>query len=206
MIKVNKKADRKILVKLCENSTKVDDIFQNLPKAIKNNFNAEIIDLCYKVEYRKEVSNSHSCPINGVENFMRDASKPLHYRGLQGQIEFTIINNERVTSSSGLFGNRGTYSVAGVNLGSGGGSSVQYMKDGELFIAMNYTYDVKVFIDDFEFLNSATDAQFISMEKEADRKERLHKLKYPNRYYYRKPIKLSYEGFYTNYNYTKVKK
>jgi len=203
--KVSKKPDRFVLIKLCEDAKEVGDIFKYLPEAIKENFDADIISLQYSVEYKKEVSNSHSCPIDGVENFMRDNSKPLYYKGLQGRIEFTIINNHRISSCSGMFGNRGAHSVAGVNLGSGGGSSVKYMKDGELYLAMNYAFDVKIFIDDFDFLNSAVDAHFISMEVEADRLERLHKLKHPNYYYYRKPIKLTYEGSFEDDKYKKVK-
>jgi hypothetical protein len=203
--KVSKNPDRFVLIKMCEDAKEVGDIFKNLPEAIKENFNVDIISLQYSVEYKKEVSNSHSCPINGVENFMRDNSKPLYYKGLQGRIEFTVINHQHIRSCSSMFGNRGAHSVAGVNLGSGGGSSVKYMKDGELYMAMNYSFDVKVFIDDFDFLNSAVDAHFISMEVEADRLERLHKLKHPNYYYYRKPIKLTYEGSFEDDKYNKVK-
>lgn len=201
-----KNADRNILINLCKNAQTVDDLFQNIPFAVSHNFEAEVINMKYNVVYKTEVSNSHSSPIDGVENFMRDKSKPLYYKGLQGHISFTVVKDSGISSGSSMFGKRSKHAIAGINLGSGGGNSVQYMKDGELFIAMSYSYDIKVFTDDFRFLKKAVLDRYEKLEEGADKQERLHKLKYPRRYYHRLPIKLEFNGSYINDKYSKLKK
>lgn len=78
------------------------------------------------VKYTPSVSNSHSCPIDGVTNWgSRDADKPTSYPGYQGQIK--IIWGDAKIKLKSYHGGRVDYlssdhitMFAGLNTGSGG--------------------------------------------------------------------------------------
>jgi uncharacterized C2H2 Zn-finger protein len=83
------------------------------------------------VRWNDNVSNSHSCPRNGLTNWGREKDKPTGYPGWEGRIEFQVSHNF-VLSTSDMF------KQIGVNTG-GGGSG-----DGT-----RYGYEVKFFASDW---------------------------------------------------------
>ena len=91
----------------------------------------QIIITFLDITYSDCVSNSHSCPRNGVQNWWQSKDKPLGYPGWWGLIEFDIIDN-RYSIGTRLF--KGTR----IHLGTGGSSN-----------CIKYSYDVKLFEDDW---------------------------------------------------------
>lgn len=75
----------------------------------------------FQLQWSNRVSNTHSCPLHGVENFTGEPNKPISYPGWQGSIGWIskngrghdLLSNGRIT---GIFtGN-----------GGGGGDSSRY--------------------------------------------------------------------------------
>lgn len=83
------------------------------------------------LHWQDSVSNSHSCPRGGVENWHRHDNKPTGYPGWRGRIEFSMGRIGNSYYGSDLF--KGT----GINTGTGGGNGV------------DYGYEVKLFASDF---------------------------------------------------------
>lgn len=120
-----------------ENSMRNDDCrSERYNKKLFDKFSIEMINL--NLRWSSHVSNSHSCPLNGVTNWCNSYDdRPTGYPGWQGRIKFKTTC-EIPGFMSALFKN------TGINLGSGGGGG-QY-----------YTYDVSIFVDDWPKLRKAT--------------------------------------------------
>lgn len=104
--------------------------------------------------YNDCVSNSHSCPRGGVTNWGgRDTLKdgtpaPRGYPGWTGRISFQLSTGT-ISFSSYVF--KGT----GINTGSGGGGG-----------GGTFSYDLKMFMDDWPGLKSAFNEQMTKHDKQ----------------------------------------
>jgi hypothetical protein len=96
------------------------------------------------VTYNSNVSNSHSCPLNGVTNHSRqDLSKPSSYPGWSGRIAFVIESSTKHRISASYF------KQSGINTGTGSVSNSEITKQTN---TSQHRYDVKMFADDFKAL------------------------------------------------------
>lgn len=100
---------------------------------------SELGDLSFTVRYIENASNSHSCPIGGVQAWGSQRSEPgaiLGYPSLSGRIKF-IYKKEK--HKLDIFDSHG---ILGISTGSGsGGSSSSYS-----------SYEVNIWLDDFPLL------------------------------------------------------
>jgi hypothetical protein len=74
------------------------------------------------LRWSREVSNTHSCPYNGVTNWGgRKPDAPRSYPGWHGHIEFTVsaYNPKTGKTQSPLYGSS-VYNNVGINIGTGG--------------------------------------------------------------------------------------
>lgn len=84
-----------------------------------------------KLSYSKQVSNSHSCPRNGVTNwsgreqFKDGTDKPRSYPGWEGRIEFQVSHDQTFESRA--------FTALGIHTGTGGGNGKHYGYDVQLF-------------------------------------------------------------------------
>jgi hypothetical protein len=97
-----------------------------------------IMEVCYlKLDYSESVSNTHSCPHNGVTNWSRrdtfadGTEKPTGYPGWQGTVRFHISHEVPGFFSNLLNGTR-------IHTGAGGGHD-----------NLTYEYEVKLFLADW---------------------------------------------------------
>ena len=79
-------------------------------------------DVKINVKYNNSVSNTHSAPFNGVENWGRDKNLPMGYPGWRGQVDFKFDGD-----IDGFFSD--LFSRTGIHLGTGGGSGSFYSSD-----------------------------------------------------------------------------
>lgn len=85
----------------------------------------------------KSISNSHSCPINGVQNWCgRNTELPTGYIGFEGSIILDIKNNNEI--------NEFIRNINGVNVGSGGSYHNNTLR-----------YNLKLFLDDFPLIKES---------------------------------------------------
>lgn len=99
--------------------------------AIRNNrpppsSNFKIHRVRLSVFWENLCSNSHSAPIDGVQNWRRDPKKPLGYPGWKGRAEFHYDGEYHGFFSS-------LFEVSPIHLGSGGGGTKFYGCDVVLF-------------------------------------------------------------------------
>lgn len=120
-------------LKLTDSSNKKIDIF---------NVKITYLDLNYD-----NVSNGHSCPANGVTNWSRDPSKPLHYPGWHGRIEFRYSHELSVFSWNAM-------KKLAVHTGTGGGTS-----NGR------YGFEVRFFDDDWPNLSRLVTFELVKNPK-----------------------------------------
>lgn len=108
-------------------------------------------DIRIQLSYVQKINNTHSCPKNGVINWLREPDKPLHYPGWSGQISYRLKypgkEPDFMGFSSDMF--RGT----GIDIGSGSGS-----RD-------NFTYSLNLFYDDWPQMAKKVTFKFLN-EKE----------------------------------------
>ena len=83
-----------------------------------------------ELKWEENVSNTHSCPFNGVTNWSREHGLPTGYPGWRGRIDFSLTVDPPGMGSDMLKG-------TGINTGSGGGGH------------QSRSYDVKFFEDDW---------------------------------------------------------
>lgn len=96
------------------------------------------------VSFNLKVSNSHSCPLSGVENWEGDKSKPTGYPGWHGRVRIVIEVPEKSclsVSGSDLFSGRNCCIHTGTG---GGGGQYKNMKN-----TSQYQYDVRIYGDDW---------------------------------------------------------
>jgi hypothetical protein len=104
--------------------------------------------------FNELVSNTHSCPKNGVQNWHYKDDLPRGYPGFQGTIRFSFTH-ETPGFCSGMFED------TGIITGSGGGG------------AMNARYELKLYLDDWPALKRRVEAEKDQYEKE----HMLHQIK-----------------------------
>lgn len=101
-----------------------------------------------KFEWSDQVSNSHSCPHNGVMNWGRDPNKPTSYEGWVARIEYQPNRSPD-----------GTYDY-GVNIWAGTGIHTH----GGGFAGNQYYYDIRLFADDWPAMAETVNTAKIYME------------------------------------------
>jgi len=92
-------------------------------------------DLKYeRIRYNPFVSNSHSCPDNGVQNWGGKDMNPKSYPGWEGHIIGKLLRPPKHNSSY-PYGE--ALNIVGIKTGSGGGGNE------------SWGYDIKLFLDDW---------------------------------------------------------
>jgi hypothetical protein len=75
------------------------------------------------LEYNPQLSNSHNCPIKGVQNWCgQDKNKPASYPGYLGHVTIYHNSTKFGKGDSFLTGSCDGIKVPGINTGTGGGS------------------------------------------------------------------------------------
>lgn len=83
--------------------------------------------------FGSNVSNSHSCPKNGVENWCaRDKSLPTGYPGYRLSISGSLLRDGKHNSSYPMYD---FFKMIGLYAGTGGGGNKDFHWDGQLFLA-----------------------------------------------------------------------
>ena len=142
------------------------------PKMIEKHYKSIGINMKiteFSVRYLDIVSNSHNAPLSGVTNWCReDDDRPLGYPGFTGQISFkenkidyellkkTFPNLRDVErkDATDIFDEHDQINSIGFNNGCGGGGG-----DGK------YSYNIKLFIDDFPIIKKKYEEWLILQEK-----------------------------------------
>ncbi len=107
----------------------------------------------FDVRWSPSVSNSHSCPHNGVTNWgVRDPDAPTSYPGWSGRVEWIVRwpkEWDGVYLGSdlfkGLFGNGGRQRA---HTGTGGGGGMRYSEKHKCHV-QSFGYDFKMFAADW---------------------------------------------------------
>lgn len=86
------------------------------------------------IRFSPKVSNSHSYPKNGVQNWGSKPGIPTGYPGWSGYIKGTLVRDKKHMSSCPY---TGILHLININTGSGGG------------VHANWGYDFKIFLDDW---------------------------------------------------------
>lgn len=109
---------------------------------------SSIKKMTLRVGYNPHASNTHSCPIGGVENWSKVYDKPTGYPALTGNIT-VVFNKEPKGFSDNTFNRRD--GIAGICTGSGG-----YQGSAE-----GYTvgYGVTLWLDDFPKIKEKIEQQ-----------------------------------------------
>lgn len=107
-----------------------------------NGEGAELVDIKIdRISWSNNLSNSHSCPRNGVKNFSGGLDKPTGYPGWMGYITFSVKSSRNYASE--LF--EGTP----IHTGSGGGG-------GQVAVGVRqYVYSLVLWADDFPAMLNA---------------------------------------------------
>lgn len=79
----------------------------------------EFDKVCICIAYEDQLSNSHSAPFGGVENWSREQDMPLYYPGWRGRIDLYFTGDVDGFLTE-MFDN------TGINLGSGSGGHASY--------------------------------------------------------------------------------
>jgi hypothetical protein len=96
----------------------------------------------YPPKYSRLVSNTHSCPHNGVTNWGSNPDKPVGYPGWSGNLHGSLIrpkNNEYSYPYSEAL------NIVGIRTGTGGGGN------------KNFSYGFKIFVSDWPGLQYEID-------------------------------------------------
>lgn len=106
----------------------------------------------FDMRWSDSVSNTHSCPQNGVQNFMGDDSKPRGYPGWAGRAEWICAwpkEWDGVYLGGDLFA-AGTFCTGRqrAHTGTGGGGGMRYSEKHGCHI-MSHGYDFKIFASDW---------------------------------------------------------
>ncbi len=125
------------------NAESIEDIEQMCIDISKKLFpESPLKSMELNVRYKDHASNTHSWPLDGVENFRGEKGKPTGYPALTGRISFEYVK-EPSGFGSDIFSWGG---IIGVNTGSGGSGSRN-----------TYSYDVSLWLDDFPKIKEKVD-------------------------------------------------
>lgn len=89
-----------------------DELGHALIKHASIQSNQKVVGLKFDVTGRKNVSNSHNCPINGVENWWREKDLPLGYPGWIGRV-WIRLDSSPMSFGSDAFLHSLTYTGTG---------------------------------------------------------------------------------------------
>ena len=106
----------------------------------------------FSLKWASQISNSHHCPHDGVENFSRDKSSPLIYSGWQGHIDYTVQSY-----SDQLYcypGSSNMWENTRIHTGTGGGGG---HKDQKTNNCQSFGYHVRLFASDWPKMAEAYD-------------------------------------------------
>jgi len=86
------------------NPTTLDQLSEGIIRQINHNIGKRNTVMLYKhdIGYMTQMSNSHSCPKSGVQNFMRNSDNPKWYPGWQGRV-WLILKKDSKTFTSDVF-------------------------------------------------------------------------------------------------------
>ena len=94
-----------------------------------------------KVKWNSHVSNSHSCPKGGVQNWCsKDTNKPTGYPGWSGRIEGILTRDKK---HIGSYPSSGFCKLLSLHIGSGGGGNA------------NWGHELRIFADDWPVMASS---------------------------------------------------
>ena len=117
----------------------------------------EFVDVqLHGMSWRNHIGNTHSCPRNGVKNFMQKEDKPKGYAGWYGRITIKVRppmakyrGKEYMKDGWGS----DYFANTPINTGSGGGGGGTEWK--------SYSYDVTLWADDFPVMKDRVEKQKI---------------------------------------------
>lgn len=102
------------------------------------------------LHYEELTSNTHACPRNGTTNWdCKDENGPRGYPGFAGRINYALITPKDFDGWFADFSD--TLKQFGIHTGSGGAGNIG-PKGSNM-----YSYDVKVFVDDFSSISAHVD-------------------------------------------------
>ena len=106
----------------------------------------------FSLRWNDHVSNSHSCPHDGVQNFMRHDDKPTGYPGWSGRVEWMVAWPKEWDGhylGGDLFA-AGTFRTGRqrAHTGTGGGGGMRWNEDHKCYV-MTHGYDFKIFAADW---------------------------------------------------------
>lgn len=117
----------------------VEELYSEIKKNLKEEFGIEIESNFMETMRYKEVSNSHSSPLNGVTNWEGKEDKPTSYRGWSAWVRGKITKGEIPSNHS--FGlTDGIKIIRGLHTGTFNGAS----QEGD-----NWSGSIYFFLDDF---------------------------------------------------------
>lgn len=110
------------------------------------------------------VSNSHSCPVNGVTNWgVRDPDAPIGYPGWEGRADWVYAWPKEWDGyylGGDLFGGFGNYGRARAHTGSGGSGGTVFSKKHNCYVT-SCGYSVNIFAADWPGLARYRDKQLM---------------------------------------------
>lgn len=100
----------------------------------------------FRLYYQDSVSNSHSCPHDGVTNWGgRNESAPRGYLGWQGRFDYIVQSHDKQLHS--YPGSSEMWTGTRIHTGTGGGGGAKPEEE-KLFL-QNFGYDIKLFASDW---------------------------------------------------------
>jgi len=106
----------------------------------------------FSLRWSDSVSNSHSCPHNGIENFMRHEDKPTGYPGWTGRAEWMVAWPKEWDGyylGGDLFA-AGTFRTGRqrAHTGTGGGGGMRWNEEHKCHV-MTHGYEFKIYAADW---------------------------------------------------------
>lgn len=132
-------------------ATSIED-FQNKMFDAVNVLNGDNPDKLLSLKFENlrftNVLNTHSSPINGARNWLRDDDKPTSYLGWNGNVEIIFSSNLNTSKNRDKIEQIINH-FPGFNTGSGGSCLSKYdeYKNGDVL-----TYELRLYLDDFPIL------------------------------------------------------
>lgn len=126
--------------RLLNNAKTLDELFYGLMKLCEKTFDIEFRVFEVNLNYRDEVSNSHGCPVGGVQNWSRkDPNKPLGYSGFKGRFRYATKADDR-----------GEFDIRAVTKDFGDGDNKPHLHNGTGGAGLNSgAYELYFFLSDF---------------------------------------------------------
>lgn len=139
----------------------LDDFTKKIVDGIRHDVNIgrdntknELLGIAFDVTYNNFISNTHSAPKNGVENFMCKKELPKGYPGFSGRVWYRTKNEHNPKNTFKKF------PTGCLHTGTGGYGSYDSKLWNEFYIYNHhhgeksdrpfiYSYDCKIFTDDF---------------------------------------------------------